>query len=147
MITGHIKVYFSATDKGKRRYCLYHPLRIGLYVPVIPQPWLYPIVLEADKGVQCILLYHSVISASVPNMFKRMLRLFRSNQQCTHNHYLNMFGLYKAACLVCLFFPIGKLRNISGSSLGFQSKKKISSYIQCIQQKKTGNFKIGKCSD
>lgn len=34
----------------------YHPLRIGLYVPVIPQPCLYPIVLEADKGVQYILL-------------------------------------------------------------------------------------------
>lgn len=67
-----------------------------------------------------------------------MLRLFRSNQQCTHNHYLNMFGLYKAACLLFSFvfflFPIGKLRNISGASLGFQSKNKILSYIQCIQQ-------------
>lgn len=44
-------------------------LWIKLYVPLILKPCLYSVVLEEDKGVQCILLY-SIIPILVPNILK-----------------------------------------------------------------------------
>lgn len=43
-----------------------------IYVPLILKPRLYLVVLEEDKGVQCILLY-SIILISMPIILNCML--------------------------------------------------------------------------
>lgn len=77
MITGHIEVYLfiylfpAATTMND--YQLYHLLWIKLYVPLILKLCLYLVALEEDEGVQCILLYNSIILISVPNILNCML--------------------------------------------------------------------------
>lgn len=75
MITGHMNVFylFIYSLQKKRNDISYHLLWIKLYVPLILKPCLYLVVLEEDKGVQCILLY-SIILILVPNVLNCMLR-------------------------------------------------------------------------
>lgn len=75
MKTGHINLFylFIYSLQEKRNDISYHLLWIKLYVPLILKPCLYLVVLDDDKGVQCILLYN-IILISVPNLLNCMLR-------------------------------------------------------------------------
>lgn len=114
-------------------------------MPLILKPCLYLVVLEEDKGVQCIPLY-SIIPILVPNILKLHAAFFLFRSNCTHNthnHYLNMmFYFHEAACPFFFSFfcfrdiriKRNKRRHLRCFSLHHMSAKIETEVLMCITE-------------